>query len=130
MVKNVVGSISQDNRCIYSLTTDYYRGKEDMFINKNLPRVIIVNETSYTPPIDAQITHFQKMGIKNIWVCSPQINEDNLDKINTYLEENTYRLCKYLNIEEATWKAEYRCINDLFYSKRLFFVEFIKWISS
>lgn len=37
---------------------------------------------------------------------------------------------KYLNIEEATWKAEYRCINDLFYSKRLFFVEFIKWISS
>ena len=128
-LNDLINTISGNKPYIHS--DDYYKNKTEIKnkIKTENPRYVIIKKYDNIS-IKKQINDFSKLGIKNIIVCQNDKTNKmyNIIKFREYFKDNKVKLLEYINEENNDIITDLGIFNDdIFFSKKMLFTEFLKW---
>jgi hypothetical protein len=118
----------------YITSKEFYGNKADVkrSFKTEKPRLVLIR-TFEKMSIKKQITDFSKLGFRNMIVCQNDKQNSMYNVINfrKYLQDSKDLLMKYIkeenNYKPECWANEIKYDNDIFYSSKLLFTNFLKW---
>ena len=120
--------------CEYITSREFYENKSEVkkTFKTQKPKCVVICKLEKIS-IKKQISDFSKLGFRNIIVCQNEQGNTMYNRINfrKYLDDAKDVLMKYIkeenNYHPESWENEIRYDNDIFYSSKLLFTNFLKW---